>query len=658
MENLLDTFDQLRAQKASVEMLCRSHLYALNLFHPSTDLSKIRRERVEVFAFSYLMPDRNVGAMPNVENGKIGIASTVTCIKSLFQCPEFRPISNADFSSLIAGLMSRLEEGRLNTSELSHGNPFTVGLLLPLLKCIPTITPDSPLVRECIAFAREAASSGGVAIPTFPPNGYLTYWILKALEEWGVNIRREAEAALSWSQTEFYRQVSLFGSDTDEESDAFQLGYNLLIQYKYKRDELRHSVVELGLDTLFRAQLSRGIWEKKDPLFVYGRNGDAYCYSFELLTALLSEFLARDDVEVLAKHQDRLKRALECAVRNANRNEEFPVWRSGQRVDDKRPESWATAEIYLFLQLYRSFLSQRIQHLLLNHFKGLSKLRPEPNAFSDYYFPSIVLPKEDKTEQFDVLLKERVLEPLRVPTAGGREYSLVHNLEPKRRIRSGILFGPPGTGKTTFVKAIARYLGWPLITLDPSDFAKEGMHLVANATSKIFDLLFELEDTVIFFDEMEELIRERAGEAGSFEQKFLTTSLLPKLQHLYDRAGCIFLVATNHFEAIDKAARREGRFDFQIQIVPPCFDEKMRMVADRWKPSVPQNVIHEMNISSVREKITLATRMEMLALIDKLMRDPGNARSILESFAPVLVEEDNKNRYFAESAFNLFNAAL
>jgi hypothetical protein len=50
--------------------------------------------------------------------------------------------------------------------------------------------------------------------------------------------------------------------------------------------------------------------------------------------------------------------------------------------------------------------------------------------------------------------------------------------------------------------------------------------------------------------------------------------------------------------------------------------------------------------------------MEMLALIDKLMRDPGNARSILESFAPVLVEEDNRNRYFAESAFNLFNAAL
>jgi MoxR-like ATPase len=35
---------------------------------------------------------------------------------------------------------------------------------------------------------------------------------------------------------------------------------------------------------------------------------------------------------------------------------------------------------------------------------------------------------------------------------------------------SGILFGPPGTAKTSIVTAIAYYLGWSFVTIDTADF--------------------------------------------------------------------------------------------------------------------------------------------------------------------------------------------
>ena len=445
MESKLDKFEELRALRKRVSDLCKSHISALDLFHPVDHLTKIKRQKVKIFAFSHVMPSEEE-EKPIIAGEKISIASTVTCIKSLSFCSEFGPENNLDYSDLISGLSRRLDESDLTTSELPHGNPFTVGLLLPVLKITRSIEKDSPLIRECIRYAEESISEGGVSIDHFPPNGYLTYWILRGLEEWGWNVQSKAEKALDWSQAEFYRQISLFASDTDEDSDAFQLGYNLLIQYRYRREELRDNVVKLGLKILFDAQLNHGIWEKKDPLFVYGRSGDAYCFSFELLTTLFIEL--QDNVDALANHEESLNGALGWALRNKTVQQEHPVWRSGHRADEKRPESWATAEVYLFFQLYRSFLSQRIESLLLDHFNGTVRSQPDPEAFEELYHPLVRLSKEGNIDlQLDRLLIDRILEPLRLHGTERREYSLKWNLEPTRRIRSGILFGPPGTGK-------------------------------------------------------------------------------------------------------------------------------------------------------------------------------------------------------------------
>jgi ATP-dependent 26S proteasome regulatory subunit len=60
------------------------------------------------------------------------------------------------------------------------------------------------------------------------------------------------------------------------------------------------------------------------------------------------------------------------------------------------------------------------------------------------------------------LIERRVILPL-----AEREEARRHGVVPASSV---ILFGPPGTGKTTFAKAIAGRLGWPFVEVFPTSY--------------------------------------------------------------------------------------------------------------------------------------------------------------------------------------------
>lgn len=640
-KDITTSFGELKRLRLEVSQLCASHLAAMGIFHVRGAHHLLKGKEPEIHGFINMNPSRGVT--------KVSIGSTATCIRSLLTCPEFIHGAVVRYDTLKRGLERRLNDKKVDTTGLGHLNPFTVGQLLPMLKDIDA-DPRSLLVTECKKQALKFIKHDGVTMGRFPASGYITYWILVGLEMWGENIERKAGFCLDWSRDELYKQISLFVAGDDDKSDAFQLGYNLLIQYRYRKGQIRSAIIEQGLKTLFSVQLSRGVWEKKDPLFVYASVGNAYCFSFELLSSLLDNF--EDNENALMPYKANLVRAFRWLQRNINLEFGAPCWRSGARVDDLGPESWATAEAYRFLQLYRRYLSQWLHHSALENLNCLlDKRRSNPVAFEKMYHPVITLHQEGgKSFILSDLLKDRLLEPLKLDD--GREYSLVRHSSREDLTRAGILFGPPGTGKTSYVKAIAKYLGWPLLVLDPSDFARHGFPLIPTRTSQLFELLLELEDTVILFDEMEVLMRKRTGpDAGGFEEKFLTTSLLPKLQDLYSQARSLFFVATNNYGDIDEAAKREGRFDFKIQMMPPSFEEKRRMLKDYLGKDVLSNISKELKIH--KENITLATRGEMHDLIrNPQMKNKTGARKILDAFKPKLLEK--KDALTEEAKHNVF----
>jgi broad-specificity NMP kinase len=246
-------------------------------------------------------------------------------------------------------------------------------------------------------------------------------------------------------------------------------------------------------------------------------------------------------------------------------------WCSERVFEPGRIHSWATASAIQFLVEFRRLLQERINLRLRAEFvshhpaelDALAKVVPTDLAgldWADDKQPAITRLKRYLRDHKQLEMIEGPWFPSDPP-------------KPDIKFWSGIFYGPPGTSKTFMAQAIAGELNWPLISLSPSDFLARGDQHIESRAQEIFTALRAGSRIVYFFDEIEELIRDRNQsdkEASLFP--FLTPSFLTKFQDLRDEAKrneYIFIVGTNYFDRIDSAAKRSGRFDQNFLVVYP-----------------------------------------------------------------------------------------
>ena len=158
------------------------------------------------------------------------------------------------------------------------------------------------------------------------------------------------------------------------------------------------------------------------------------------------------------------------------------------------------------------------------------------------------------------LIERRVILPLAQPQLAGRL-----GLVPPRAI---VLFGPPGTGKTTFAKGAASRLGWPFVELFPSRLAGESPAGLAAALREAFALVAELDKVVVFIDEVEEIAGVRRPRTASAAQG-VTNEMLKLIPPFREQDERLLICATNSVRALDSAFLRHGRFDYVIPVGPP-----------------------------------------------------------------------------------------
>jgi DNA polymerase III delta prime subunit len=202
---------------------------------------------------------------------------------------------------------------------------------------------------------------------------------------------------------------------------------------------------------------------------------------------------------------------------------------------------------------------------------------------------------------------------------------------PNEHARSAILFGPPGTSKTTIVEAVAKILGWDFIEIHSSDFLADGMQQVHRTADRIFKRLMNLDRCVILFDEIDELVRQRDdGEADSFG-RFLTTAMLPKIAELWKRRRTLFFLATNHIKSFDDAIIRSERFDNLIFVSPPSFDRKKNVLCQELKTVTKHDWTVIPDQQGIDNKI-----QEMAKEVAKAISDCGAVRSspIADTYRP------------------------
>jgi transitional endoplasmic reticulum ATPase len=170
------------------------------------------------------------------------------------------------------------------------------------------------------------------------------------------------------------------------------------------------------------------------------------------------------------------------------------------------------------------------------------------------------------------LVQRRIILPL-----SEEALSRKHGVMPPKAI---IFFGPPGTGKTHFVKAIAAALSWWYIEIAPSLLMEDGTEKVGANLRRILEKARKLENAVVFIDEFEELAPSR-DEADRLD-KSITNEFLKQVPLFKSESNKVLLVcATNYIRKLDSALLRPGRFDCIIP-VGGLNDEERRTIVGHY----------------------------------------------------------------------------
>ena len=177
------------------------------------------------------------------------------------------------------------------------------------------------------------------------------------------------------------------------------------------------------------------------------------------------------------------------------------------------------------------------------------------------------------------LIERRIILPLGNAQLAGRL-----GLVPPQAV---ILFGPPGTGKTTFAKGVASRLAWPFVELFPSRLAADSPAGLAAALREAFALIAELDKVVVFIDEVEEIAGLRRPQGASASQG-VTNEMLKLIPPFREREERLLICATNSVRELDTAFLRHGRFDYVIPVGPPD-DEARYAIWDRYLTSMPHD---------------------------------------------------------------------
>jgi SpoVK/Ycf46/Vps4 family AAA+-type ATPase len=134
-----------------------------------------------------------------------------------------------------------------------------------------------------------------------------------------------------------------------------------------------------------------------------------------------------------------------------------------------------------------------------------------------------------------------------------------------------LLSGPPGTGKTTFARALCNSLQIPLVVTSVSTWLQGG-HLndVIDKMAKTFVEARAMAPAILFIDEIDGIGKRQPAER---EYADYWNTVVNKALELLDGAikneGLIVVGATNRPDHIDAAIKRSGRLETHIEIPTP-----------------------------------------------------------------------------------------
>ena len=177
-------------------------------------------------------------------------------------------------------------------------------------------------------------------------------------------------------------------------------------------------------------------------------------------------------------------------------------------------------------------------------------------------------------------MEQYVIKPLRDPESYKYNYG---------NSKCIFLSGPPGTGKTTFAKAVAKEVGVPFAKVEVSGIVNCLVGETAKNIDKIFNYAHDYAarnntKLILFFDEFEEIARSRGSDDKT--SSLAVPALLRNLEGMTNNKDLVVLAASNYVELIDKALF--DRFRQIVEVPLPNKEAREFLFKNKFKEVEPE----------------------------------------------------------------------
>lgn len=269
-------------------------------------------------------------------------------------------------------------------------------------------------------------------------------------------------------------------------------------------------------------------------------------------------------------------------------------------------------DLYIFGRKAKKYFLE-INNILKEYAKDILYMYSVSGGSNNEEFNSIISEmhlRSMNTLFFDNSIKEKIINHIQ---------SFLDNKEiyEKRDLlyKTGILlYGEPGTGKSSLANAIATYFNDSLIVIDMTSFDTLDINTLSqsiNADDNQYVIL--LEDIDCIFKNLD---RSEGSDITKDDLK-IVNKLLQFTDSNSSPNNVIFIATTNHYDKLDQAITRSGRFDLQIEVNGISRDSAIKMcksfdLKDEDINDIFSEIEFPINQSKLQEKILKSIKSNLI----------------------------------------------
>ena len=142
-----------------------------------------------------------------------------------------------------------------------------------------------------------------------------------------------------------------------------------------------------------------------------------------------------------------------------------------------------------------------------------------------------------------------------------------------------LLYGPPGSGKSALVHALATELGVNFVAIEGSKIFNQWLGESEEAIRALFRRASEARPALVLLDHIDALAPIRAGETGERTDERVVSALLASIDDVMAEGNVFVIGVTSRPELVDPAVTRSGRLGLHLEVANPDADRRAALLA-------------------------------------------------------------------------------